>query len=302
MDLATLIASTLQARARQLRLVSYVARQAALGRTLTQALEDSYVVSRTSEDDRRRLAQDPALVTAWQGALERTPGASGGRTVWGLVAAPALADPDEPRRILVIANETAGTEAVLEEVRYRCGDGAAEVLMVAPALPAGTRHPESDLAFARAQAEARLNAAVAALAEVGVAARCEVGPVDPLVALDQALGRFDADEVIIGTNPHKRSRWLRQRVVQQARERYALPVTHLVADLEFERWDDEVRARAERWPDPTARDLGVLDDPDASFDYDGPPEAIDAAQFGQSEVVERDKRWVDWRERMGGED
>ena len=142
MDLATLISSTLQARARQLRLVSYVARQAALGRTLAAALEDSYVVSRTSEDDRRRLAEDPALASAWQGALERAPGASAARTVWGLVAAPALADPDEPRRILVIANETAGTEAVLEEVRYRCGDEAAEVLMLAPALPAGTRHPE----------------------------------------------------------------------------------------------------------------------------------------------------------------
>jgi hypothetical protein len=222
--------------------------------------------------------------------------------VWGLVAAPALADPDEPRRILVIANETAGTEAVLQEVRYRCGDGAAEVLMVAPALPAGTRHPESDLAFARAQAESRLQAAVAALAEAGVGARGEVGPVDPLVALDEALGRFDADEVIIGTNPHKRSRWLRQRVVQQARERYALPVTHLVADVEFERWEDEVRARAERWPDPTARDLDVLENPGGKLDYDGPPEAIDAAQFVESEVVERDKRWVDWRERTGGED
>ena len=56
------------------------------------------------------------------------------------------------------------------------------------------------------------------------------------------------------------------------------------------------------WPNPTERDLGVLDDPDAGFDYDGPPEAIDATQFGQSEVVERDKTWVDWRERMGGED
>jgi hypothetical protein len=301
MDLATLISSTLQARARQLRLVAYVARQAALGRTLPEALGDHYVVSRTSEADRSLLLEDPALVSAWAGALRRQAEGPEDTRVWGLIAAPALADPDEPRRILVIANETAGTEAVLAEVRYRCGGGPAEVLLVAPALPAGTRHPESDMAFARAQAEARLQAAVAALAEHGVSARGEVGPVDPLVALDQALGRFDADEVIVGTNPHKRSRWLRQRVVQQARERYALPVTHLVADVEFERWEDEVRARAERWPDPTARDLTVLEDPDAMFDYDGPPEAIDAAQFVESEVVERDKRWVDWRERVGGE-
>src|SRR5205823_5724752 len=136
---------------------------------MAEALADPYVVSRTSEDERRRLAEDPALASAWQAALVRTSGGSGARTMWGLVAAPALADPDEPRRILVIANETAGTEAVLEEVRYRCGDEPAEVLMVAPALPAGTRHPESDLAFARAQAEARLQAAVAALAEAGVA-------------------------------------------------------------------------------------------------------------------------------------
>ena len=50
-----------------------------------------------------------------------------------------------------------------------------------------------------------------------------------------------------------------------------------------------------------AADARALDDPDAGFDYDGPPEAIDAAQFAEGRLVERDKRWMDWRERMGGE-
>jgi hypothetical protein len=73
-----------------------------------------------------------------------------------------------------------------------------------------------------------------------------VGDGDPLLALDDALRTMEADEVIISTHTPERSNWLERKVVQQARARYTLPITHIVVDLEREggRTDAAPRAAA----------------------------------------------------------
>lgn len=144
-----------------------------------------------------------------------------------------------PRRILVIANETSASAVVAEEVRHRARGGAADVLVVAPLTPLPVSDEPSDPERTRAEAERRLEVAVTALAGAGLNAWGELGHADPLRALDDALGRFGPDEVLIATHPPERSNWLEQRVVQRARERYELPITHVVVDLEQERWEDE---------------------------------------------------------------
>ena len=53
--------------------------------------------------------------------------------------------------------------------------------------------------------------------------------------MEDALRRFPADEVIISTHPPGRSNWLERDVVERARERFDMPVTHVVVDLERER-------------------------------------------------------------------
>jgi hypothetical protein len=151
-----------------------------------------------------------------------------------------------PRRILVIANETCASRTVCEEVRYRAGPDEAEVLVVAPAL-SGSRLNHglaSDADRAREAAEQRLEASVAALREVGLSARGLVGDADPLLALDDALRLMDPDEVIISTHTPERSNWLERKVVQQARGRYAVPITHVVVDLERERSQTDPAPRA----------------------------------------------------------
>ena len=40
---------------------------------------------------------------------------------------------------------------------------------------------------------------------------------------------------MIATHPEGRSHWLERRVVETARERFAVPITHVVVDLEAER-------------------------------------------------------------------
>jgi hypothetical protein len=89
----------------------------------------------------------------------------------------------------------------------------------------------SDEDPARADAQERLDASLARLAAAGVSARGEIGDGDPLQALEDALREFPADEIVVSTHPPGRSHWLEQGVVEQARHRYDVPVTHVVVDL-----------------------------------------------------------------------
>jgi hypothetical protein len=52
----------------------------------------------------------------------------------------------------------------------------------------------------------------------------------------------------------------------------------------------------------TEEEAAILDEPEAEFDFDGPPEDIDETQVLEAELVEKDKEWIDWRERVGGEE
>jgi nucleotide-binding universal stress UspA family protein len=143
------------------------------------------------------------------------------------------------RRILVIANETVGGHTLRSAILEKSLDVREEVLVVTPALNSPLRHWVSDEDDARAAAQERLETSLAKLAEAGVAARGEVGDGDPLQAMEDALRTFGADEIIISTHPPGRSNWLERGVVENARERFAVPITHVVVDLEAE--SEEVR-------------------------------------------------------------
>jgi hypothetical protein len=138
------------------------------------------------------------------------------------------------RRILVIANETVGGGPLREEIRRRSEGYDEQVLVVTPALNSPLRHWASDEDDARQKAQERLNASLTRLREVGVDAKGEVGDAEPLQAMEDALRLFGADEIIISTHPEGRSHWLERGIVDAARERFAVPITHVVVDLEAE--------------------------------------------------------------------
>jgi len=146
---------------------------------------------------------------------------------------------DDRHRVLVVANETVAGEALRDEIVHRARENS-DVLVVAPALNSRLRHWTSDEDRARAQAQARLDASLAALAEVGVDAEGHVGDDDPVQAVDDALRMFPADELIVSTHPPGRSNWLEKDVVRVLRERYGCPITHVIVDLAHE----EARTRA----------------------------------------------------------
>src|SRR3954471_24958722 len=153
-------------------------------------------------------------------------------------APPHRGSPDE-RRILVIANETVGGEALREQIERESEGRRAEVLVVTPALNTPLRHFTSDVDRARGEAQQRLDESLARLRDAGGEGRGGGGAGDPLQAIEDALRTFGADEVIISTHPEGRSHWLERGVVTAARDRFAVPITHVVVDLEAER--EEVR-------------------------------------------------------------
>lgn len=142
------------------------------------------------------------------------------------------AHPAGERRILVVANETVGGSELLEQLRKRSAGVHEHVLVVVPALNSPLKTWTSDEDGAREAAQERLEASLAAMRAAGIEARGEVGDSDPLQAIEDALRTFAPDELIISTHPPERSHWLERGVVTGARERFALPVTHVVVDLE----------------------------------------------------------------------
>ena len=143
------------------------------------------------------------------------------------------------RNILVVANETVGGGPLRKEIVKRSEGVQEHVRVVCPALNSPLRHWVSDEDPARAHAQERLEHSLARLREAGIDAQGEVGDSDPLQAIEDALRTFGADEIIISTHPEGRSNWLEKGIVGAARERFALPITHVVVDLEKEH--EEVR-------------------------------------------------------------
>jgi hypothetical protein len=150
---------------------------------------------------------------------------------------------ENERRILVVANETVGGERLRDEIHRRSEGYDEQVLVVTPALNSPLRHWASDEDNARVEAQKRLDASLARLRAGGIDARGEVGDAEPLQAMEDALRLFGADEIIISTHPEGRSHWLEKGIVETARERFAVPITHVVVDLAAEK--EEVREPSE---------------------------------------------------------
>jgi hypothetical protein len=149
-------------------------------------------------------------------------------------AAPPHRGAEDERRILVVANETVAGSALRDAVKAAAEGVRAAVLVVSPALNTPLKHWVSDEDDARAAAEERLARSIRELERLGISARGEVGDADPLQAVEDALRTFGADQIIISTHPEGRSNWLERGVVSGARERFAVPISHVVVDLEAE--------------------------------------------------------------------
>ena len=134
-----------------------------------------------------------------------------------------------PKRILALVSEPVSGEALKSAVgRERAEE--AEVLVVAPALNSRTRFLFSDTDDAIGRAEAVEEETVERMNEEGVDAAGDTGESDPLLAIQDALQTFDADEIVLFTHPGGQANWLEEGLVDDAHTRFDRPVRHLLVE------------------------------------------------------------------------
>lgn len=133
------------------------------------------------------------------------------------------------RRILAIVSEPVSGEALKKAVGSETAESA-EVLVVAPALNSRLKFWIGDSDEAIGRAEEVQQETVERLEEEGVDASGDTGESDPLLAVQDALATFPADEIVLFTHSDRGRNWLEEGVVDQATERFDAPVRHLVVD------------------------------------------------------------------------
>ena len=132
------------------------------------------------------------------------------------------------KKILAIVSEPVSADAL----RSAAGDDAsdAEVLVVAPALNTRSRFFLSDPDPAIERAEEVEEETVERLDEGGVDAAGDTGESDPLLAIQDSLQTFPADEIVLFIRPGGEQNWLEEGVVHEAQERFDPPVRHFLVE------------------------------------------------------------------------
>jgi hypothetical protein len=126
----------------------------------------------------------------------------------------------ESRRILIVANRTAATPPLIEEVRRRASEGPCRFTLLVPRAFWDADTEESAIT---------LELAIPLLDEAaGSHVEGLIGDNDPFAAVSGAIESGEYDEVIISTLPARVSHWLHLDLPARV-QRLGLPVTVITA-------------------------------------------------------------------------
>ena len=124
------------------------------------------------------------------------------------------------RRILIVANRTAATPALIEAVRKRASEGSCRFVLLVPRAYWDADTEESAIT---------LELAIPLLEDAaGSHVEGVIGDSDPYVAVTGALEQGDYDEIIISTLPARVSHWLHLDLPARV-QRLGLPTTVITA-------------------------------------------------------------------------
>src|SRR3954452_6685417 len=131
-------------------------------------------------------------------------------------------------KVLVVANRTAGSTELLDALRERAEEGAAQFHLVVPASPRGASWA-FDMHSGHDAAEHDLEGALQRIRDLGIDVDGEVGAPDPVAAVSDSAHAGSYDEVIVSTLPKHLSKWLKLDAARKIEHATGLPVKHVEA-------------------------------------------------------------------------
>ena len=129
-------------------------------------------------------------------------------------------------RVLVVANRTAATPALLEAVRARAAEGPCAFTLLVPSSAHGLHRVVDPEDTDVSEAQSSIDLTLPLLEEAAGGARVEglVGDSDPFNAIQDAVNMHGFDEIIVSTLSPRVSRWLRMDLPRRLTV-LGLPVT-----------------------------------------------------------------------------
>ena len=132
-------------------------------------------------------------------------------------------------RVLVVANKTAATPALLDAVRERAARGPCEFTLLVPNTTHGLHTVVDPEDQSRGEAETVIELAIPLLEQAsGGPVDAMIGVPEPLAAIQDAVNLHGFDELIISTLPTRVSKWLKLDLPSKA-SGLGLPVTTVTA-------------------------------------------------------------------------
>jgi hypothetical protein len=137
-------------------------------------------------------------------------------------------------RVLVVANKTAATPALLEAVRQRAAKGPCEFTLLVPNTTHGLHTLVDPEDQSQSEAETVIELAIPLLEQAaGAPVDAMVGVPEPLAAIQDAINLHGFDELIISTLPTRVSKWLKLDLPSKVAG-LGLPVTTVTASSRAE--------------------------------------------------------------------
>jgi hypothetical protein len=137
-------------------------------------------------------------------------------------------------RVLVVANKTAATPALLDAVRQRAAKGPCEFTLLVPNATHGLHTLVDPEDQSQNEAETVIELAIPLLEQAaGSPVDAMVGVPEPLAAIQDAINLHGFDELIISTLPTRVSKWLKLDLPSKAAG-LGLPVTTVTANSRAE--------------------------------------------------------------------
>jgi hypothetical protein len=155
---------------------------------------------------------------------------------------------------LVVANQTAGSDELLEALRKRVEGGPAGFTLLIPCGPGG-----------RTDARTRLNQAVDRMRAAGLEVDGRLGDdPNPLFAITEVWDAASYDEIVISTFPSGTSHWMNLDLPQRVAKITDAPVEHVVSAKPADTSADAYEAHSPPQPRSTSDKIsGVFGTPRA---------------------------------------